>query len=47
MAPEVLPELTWLYLNGYRNSPSVEEAAASEQLVAARGLTGRTITLFD
>jgi hypothetical protein len=45
VAPGVLPELIWLHLNGHHNSPSVEDAV--EPFVAARGLTGRTMTLLD
>ncbi len=41
----VLPELSRLYLNGYRNSPSVVEAA--KQFVAARRRSGRTVSLFN
>jgi hypothetical protein len=44
IATEVLPELTSLYLSGYRGSPSVEKAA--EQFVATRGLSGREVHLF-
>ena len=45
MATGVLPELTHLYLKGYRQSPSVAKAAA--QFVAARRHSGRTISLFN
>ena len=43
MTAEVLPGLTLLQLRGYRRTSSVAKAA--EQFVAARGLTGRTISL--
>jgi hypothetical protein len=45
MATGVLPELTRLYLKGYRKSPSVVKAA--EQFVAARRQAGRTVSLFN
>jgi len=41
----VLPELSSLYLKGYRDSPSVAKAA--EQFVAARRHFGRTVSLFN
>jgi hypothetical protein len=41
----VLPELSRLYLKGYRDSPSVAKAA--EQFVAARRHSGRTVSLFN
>jgi hypothetical protein len=43
MTAEVFPELTSLQLRRYRRTPSVAKAA--EQFVAARGLTGCTISL--
>jgi hypothetical protein len=45
MATGVIPELTRLYLNGYRKSPSVAKAA--ELFVAARRHSGRTVSLFN
>ena len=42
-AAGVLPELTTLYLSGYRRTPSVAKAA--EQFVATRRLAGRTVHL--
>lgn len=42
---EVLPELTSLHLNGYRDSSSVAKAA--KQFVATRSLSGRTVFLSD
>jgi hypothetical protein len=44
-ATEVLPELTSLHLNGYRDSPPVAKAA--RQFVAARSLSNRTVFLSD
>ena len=41
----VLPELSRLYLKGYRDSISVAKAA--EQFVAARRHSGRTVSLFN
>ena len=41
----VLPELSRLYLKGYRDSPSVAKAA--DQFVAARKHSGRTVSLFN
>jgi hypothetical protein len=41
----VLPELSRLYLNGYRDSLSVSKAA--ERFIAARRHSGRTVSLFD
>lgn len=41
----VLPELSRLYLKGYRDSLSVAKAA--EQFVAARRHSGRTVSLFN
>ena len=43
MTAEVLPELTTLQLGSFRRIPSVAKAA--ERFVAARRLTGRTISL--
>jgi hypothetical protein len=45
MEIEVLPELTWLCLEGYRKSQSVANAA--EKFVATRQLSGRTVSLSD
>jgi hypothetical protein len=45
MATGVLPELTRLYLNGFRKSPSLVKAA--EQFVATRRHSGRTVSLFN
>jgi hypothetical protein len=45
MATGVLPELTCLHLEGYRDSPSVAKAA--EQFVATRRLSNPTIYLTD
>jgi hypothetical protein len=45
MATGVLPELTRLYLNGFRKSPSVVKAA--EQFIATRRHSGRTVSLFN
>ena len=42
-AAGVFPELTTLYLSGYRRTPSVAKAA--EQFVATRRLAGRTVHL--
>ncbi|KAH9991016.1 hypothetical protein BJV77DRAFT_1150747 [Russula vinacea] len=42
-AAGVLPELTTLYLSGYRRTPSVAKAA--EQFVATRRLAGRMVHL--
>jgi hypothetical protein len=39
-----LPELSALYLSGYRASPSVAKAA--QQFVDARELSGRAVRLF-
>ena len=44
MAAGVLPELSALYLSGYRASPSVAKAA--QQFVDARELSGRAVRLF-
>lgn len=41
----VLPELSRLYLKGYRDSLSVAKTA--EQFVAARRHSGRTVSLFN
>jgi hypothetical protein len=41
----VLPELSRLYLKGYRDSPSVAKAAG--KFVAARRHSGRTVYLFN
>jgi hypothetical protein len=41
----VLPELSRLYLKGYRDSQSVAKTA--EQFVAARRHSGRTVSLFN
>ena len=43
MTAEVLPELTSLYLSGYRSFPSV--AKVVEQFVATRRLSGRSVSL--
>jgi hypothetical protein len=44
VAAGVLPELNSLYLDGYRDSPSVVEDA--EQFVSSRRLTGRPVRLL-
>jgi hypothetical protein len=44
-ATDVLPELTSLHLNGYRDSSSVAKAA--RQFVAIRSLSSRTVFLSD
>jgi hypothetical protein len=44
-AMEVLPELTSLHLNGYRDSSSVAKAA--RQFVATRSLSNRSVFLSD
>ena len=43
MGAGVLPELTSLFLNGYRSSPSVAKVA--EQFIATRGFSGRAVDL--